>query len=426
MEMLINPGIVWTGVKVSDNINPYRMGNELPEECKMKRSLLGIAVCLGMVFSLFFCLPACKKEAAGPKVETIDGVTYVHNPATPLHPGRTVAFEEDFTFKEKDEAGEIRIYKPGRFIVDSQGNVFVQDNSDMAIKVFDAQGKYLRAVGRKGSGPGEFGQIADMAILPDGRLLFTDFETRRTSLFNRDGQFLSSFQWKKFFSQVYLVTDSSYTVADMVVSERARELWVKTIDFNGEEILTFGKFSYPEFKMLQQGEITFSTSVPWSPQSVFAGDQKRQWLYHCLNDKYVIEVYDSQGKLFRKIDRPYEPAPVTSADTAEFMSRFKDRPDSPFAKMAKEMELPKVKTVTDRMVVDSEGNLWVRTNEEKKEDDKTFTAVDILDPEGFYTARVWLDIFPALFAAGKMYRAFEDEGTGLSQLKRYRVVWKES
>jgi len=375
---------------------------------------------------LILGLPACKKEAAGAKVETIGGVTYVHNPATPLHPGRTVSFEEDFTYKEKDQAGEVRIYKPGRFTVDALDKVYIEDDSDMGIKVFDPQGKYLRTIGRKGNGPGEFGRIADMTILPDGRLLVTDFETRRTSLFSPEGQFLSSFQWKRFFSQVHLATDSSYTVNEMVVAEETRELWVKTIDFNGEEVLAFGKFSYPEFKMLRQGDMTFSTSVPWSPASVFAGDQKRQWLYHCLNDKYLIEVYDQKGKLFRKIDRPYEPPAVTSEDIEEFLSRFKDTPDSPFAKMAKEMELPKIKTVTDRMVVDSEGNLWVRTNEEKKEGDKTFTAVDILDPEGFYTARVWLDIFPVLFAAGKMYRAFEDEETGLRQLKRYRVVWKES
>jgi hypothetical protein len=168
----------------------------------------------------------------------------------------------------------------------------------------------------------------------------------------------------------------------------------------------------------------FSTSVPWSPQSIFAGDRKRQWLYHCLSDKYVIEVYDSQGKLFRKIDRPYALPPVTSEDIEEFEARFKDQPESPFAKMAKEMQLPKVKTVTDRMVVDGDGNLWVRTNEEKEEEGKTFTAVDIFDSDGFYTARVWLDIFPVLFAGGKMYRAFEDEETGLRQLKRYRVVWK--
>jgi len=402
----------------------------------MKRRGLGIAACLALVFCVFLWLPGCKKEEAKAKVETIAGVTYVHNPATPLHPERTVAFEEDFTYKEKDEAGEIRIYKPGRYTVDAQDNVYIQDEADMAIKVFDRQGNYLRTIGRKGSGPGEFGRIADMAILPDGRLLVTDFETRRTSLFSPEGQFLSSFQWKKFFSQVHLVTDSSYIVNEMVVAEDTRELWVKAIDFNGEEILSFGRFSYPEFKMLRQGEMMFSTSVPWSPASVFAGDQKRQWLYHCLNDKYLIEVFDREGNLIRKIDRPYDPPLVTSEDIEEFQSRTKDRPDSPFAKLIEQMDIPKVKTVTERMLVDGDGNLWVETSEEKKKqeggekgskaEENPVKAYDIISPDGAYGARLWTDIRPILFANGKMYRLVEDEETGVRQLKRYRVVWEET
>jgi len=390
----------------------------------MAKSLVRILACLGMAFVSFCLLTGCRKEADRPKMETIGGVTYVHNPAIPLHPEINVTFEEELTFKDKDETGEIRLYRPGRFIADAGGNLYVVDHSDMSIKVFDARGRYLRAIGRKGSGPGEFGEIYEMAALPDGRLLVTDFETRRTSFFSPEGLFLSSFQWKKSLSQVYLATDSSYTVNEMIVSEEGSEPWVKTIDFTGKELLAFGKFRYPESKMMQVGESVFSTSVPWSPASVFAGDQKNQWLYHCLNDKYLIEVYDGQGRLFRKIDRPYEPPPVTGEDIEEYESRFKDRPDHPFAKLAKEIKLPKVKTVTDRMIVDSDGNLWVRTNEEKKGGEQKLTAFDVLDSKGFYTARVWLDFVPQFFPDGKMYRYVEDEQTGTSQIKRFRIVWK--
>jgi len=402
----------------------------------MKRGLLGIAVCLGIVFCLALWLPACKKEAAEPKVETIDGVTYIHNPAAPLHPTKAVIFEEELIYKEKGESGEIRLFKPGRFTVDAQDNVYIEDDSDMAVKVFDAQGRYLRTIGRKGDGPGEFAQIADLAILPNSSLMVTDFEARRTSFFSPAGQFLSSFPWNKFYSRVYLVTDSSCTVNENVYSEKGneRELWVKTIDFKGEDILSFGKFMFPESKTLRQGNMTMGTTVPWSPSSVFAGDNKNQWLYHSLNDKYLIEVYDRKGRLFRKIDRPYELVPVTDEDINQIKSRYADRPDSPFAKLIKEMEIPKVKTVTERMLVDSEGNLWVETNEEKKKqegggkekkvEENPVKAYDIFSPDGFYETRVWTDIRPILFANGKMYRLVEDEETGLPQLKRYRVIWK--
>jgi hypothetical protein len=388
----------------------------------MGRNIGTVIVCL----TLGVTLAACKGKVQKAKVETVDGVAYVHNPATPLHPTKAVIFEEELVYKEKDEAGEIRLFKPGRFAVDAQGQIYIGDNSDMAIKVFDPQGKYLRAIGRKGEGPGEFTFIGDMVPLPDGRLLVTDFQARRTSFFDYEGQFLVSYPWKKNFLKVHLATESSCTLEEGVYTDEVRERWIKKIDFAGEELMSFGKFSFPEIKMVQVGEGMISTSVPWTPASVFAGDNSRQWLYHCPGDQYLIEVYDQEGKLFRKIDRPYEAVPVTDDDINEIKADFTKRPDSPAAKLYAQMEFPGVKPVSDRLIVDSDGNLWLRTSEVKKEGGKEIIVYDIYNPDGFYDARVWLDIIPSVFAGGKMYLTDEDEATGLRQVKRYRIIWREN
>ena len=389
----------------------------------MRRRIWVVIVCL----SLGLFLPVCKSKVQKAKVETIEGVTYVHNPATPLHPTKAVIFEEELIYKEKDDTGEVRLFNPGRVAVDAEGRVYIADDTDMAIKVFDPQGKYLRSIGRKGEGPGEFTYIGDIVPLPDGRLLVTDFQARRTSFFSPEGQFLVSYPWKKNFIRVHLATESSCTLEEGVYTEEVRERWIKAIDFTGKELISFGKFKFPEFKMIRVGESGMvSTSVPWTPASVFAGDNSRQGLYHCPGDQYLIEVYDQKGKLFRKIDRPYEPVAVTDDDINEIKSRYAQRPESPVAKMFEQMEFPKVKPITNRMIVDSDGNLWVRTSEVKKEGGKEITVYDIFNADGFYDARVWLDIIPSVFAGGKMYLTDEDEATGLRQVKRYRIIWREN
>jgi hypothetical protein len=85
---------------------------------------------------------------------------------------------------------------------------------------------------------------------------------------------------------------------------------------------------------------------------------------------------------------------------------------------------PKVKTVTERMLCDDRGSLWVATNEAKDDGGCKLTAYDVFDAEGRYDARVWLDFFPARFAAGKMYRYKEDPDTGVRALTRFRVIWE--
>jgi hypothetical protein len=381
------------------------------------------------VFILIFCLAlilaSCGKKPSAAKVETIEGVTYIHNPETPLHPDKTVSFEQELAIGKFDESKEIPLYKPGRYMVDTTGKIYISDDSDMAIKVFDQNGTFLKSIGRKGGGPGEFENIGYMAMLPNGNILVMDFQSRRTSLLKPDGEFINSYPWRGYISMAFLTTDSSYTVNEYTFKEGARELWTKTFDFPGKELVSFGKFTFPEMKSISQGNIRVGMSVPYSPSSIFAGDQERRWLYHCLNNKYLIEVYDQNGKLFRKIDRPYQPVPFTSEDAKKFLSRYEARPDSPGAKLAKQMELPKVKTVAERLLVDDQGNLWVETNEERKEAEKTLKAYDVFNKDGFYDARVWCEFPPGLFIAGKMYRLAEDKETGIRTVNRYRVVWSK-
>lgn len=57
------------------------------------------------------------------------------------------------------------------------GNLYVLDTGDAAIKVFSPAGEFLRSLGGPGEGPGEFQRIdgATFGFTPDGRLFFTEY-----------------------------------------------------------------------------------------------------------------------------------------------------------------------------------------------------------------------------------------------------------
>jgi len=367
-----------------------------------------------------------QKSESNARFEVIDGVEYIHNTETPLHPDKTVTFEEDFSISGEDKDGDIILFNPRISLVDDNENIYFKETKDQVIKVFDSDGKFIRTIGSKGNGPGEFQLILNLAITKDGKLLVTDQTARRTSFFDSSGQFLKSFQWLSRYSSCYLIKSSSYLTAEIFTGDD-RQSWfflIIEVDFDGKKIRSYGKFTMPEIKITRQGNGTSFMFVPFSPESIFAGDQERGLLYHCLNNKYIIEVYDTSGKLFRKIDRPYESIPLTSKDVKDYLEKYVNDPSGVLKKAFRDMEMPKVKNVVTKMLVDDECKLWIRTSEKKKVEDKILTAFDIFDSNGQYYARIWTEFTSFIFKKGKLYRMDTDQETGYQTLKRYKVVWK--
>lgn len=380
----------------------------------------------GLYFFLFIALLvgfSCTKELVEPEVEVIGGVTYVHNPETPLNPDKTVTFEQELSIGEEDAEGNILIYQPSRYAVNSSDYIYISDRQEQTIHVFDPDGIHVRSFGAKGQGPGEFQAIGRMAFLPDGRLLIIDWRSLRTNFFDAQGNFLESYPWRNRHYDLIFVSDTTCTMDERVFGEKT-QLYVKTFDHSGQELMSYGKFTPYGSHVLRRGDMSFAISLPYDPHSVFAGDPKRHWLYHCLNNKYSIEVYDQNGKLFRIIDRPYNPVPFTDEDARKYHEAFDRNQNKVFAEMARQVELPKVKTITERMVVDDRGNLWVATFGKKEQQDRTLASYDIFDSDGYYQTRIWIDLGPGLFLRGKMYRMATDE-EGHRTLIRYKVIWKE-
>ncbi len=359
-------------------------------------------------------------------VEVIDGIEYIHNTEIPLYPEKTVTFVEELSLGGENQEGEIILYEPLWFIADDNNNIYISELQDQVIKVFNSDGKYIKTIGAKGSGPGEFQRVESMVFTKDGKLVVTDGGTRRTSFFDSEGQFLKSFQWRMGHYRFILIKSSSY-----VFGERAYQgirqnsyFYVKEIDFDGNEIRDYGDFKGANalITRLRSGGTSY-TSLPVSPSSLFIGDKDKEWFFHCLNSEYIIEVYDTTGKLFRKIDRPYEPVPFTKKEVEKYRARFKNHRFDEVESAVRNMKMPKVKNVVARMHVDDDSNLWVRTNEIKEEEYVTLTAYDIYNSDGIYYAKIWTPVLPFLFKDGKMYRMDIDRGMGYRSIKRYKVIW---
>lgn len=382
-----------------------------------------------IIVALFFSLTCNKKSEPAYSIETIDGIEFVHNSGTPLYPEKTVEFVEDLTITSENDKGEILLYFPNLCAVNEEGNIYIGDYQDSSIKVFDPQGKYLKTIGRKGNGPGEFQSILELLFLPDGRYLVLDSEQNRISFFSADDQFLTSHNFQNSGFDIFLTTSSIYIRKESLAgpgakkNEFKRRLFVHAYDLSGNKLFSYGEFTARQSVFINDPNGGFWTTPPYFVYSILAGGKKNERLYHCLNDKYVIDVYDKNGKIIRKIDRPYELMPTKAEDMKRYVDGFKSWPEVDISLVEKFIKMPGVKTVTERMIVDDVGNLWVETNELREEKDSLLRAYDIFNEDGVYVYKVWLERAPGLFKGEHMYRLERDEETDYRSLKRYRVIW---
>ncbi len=91
--------------------------------------------------------------------------------------------------------------RPTGVAVDGKGErVYVADTGGVTkqeehrVRVFDARdGKHLFDFGKRGTQPGEFNLLRDVAVAPDGRVYVIDSGNFRIQVFDRDGRFLFTF-----------------------------------------------------------------------------------------------------------------------------------------------------------------------------------------------------------------------------------------
>jgi DNA-binding beta-propeller fold protein YncE len=133
-----------------------------------------------------------------------------------------VAGETDDTFN-----------RPSGVVVAPNGEIFVADghggNSNARIVKFSKKGKFLKAWGSKGNGPGQFGGLHAISLDSKGRVFVADRENNRIEIFDGNGTFLT--EWTQFSkpSGIYIDRHDTIYVADDTSTAKTHPDWPRGV-----------------------------------------------------------------------------------------------------------------------------------------------------------------------------------------------------
>jgi DNA-binding beta-propeller fold protein YncE len=131
---------------------------------------------------------------------------------------------------------------PRDVAIDADGNVYVSDTGNKRVRVYDADGVYLRDIGSAGAELGQLDEPAGLAISADGRLFVADTWNRRVSVFGLDGTPLYTFPVRGWYedqgNRPYLAVDSARNIIYVGDPDAGRVL---VYDLQGNCVGSFGQ-----------------------------------------------------------------------------------------------------------------------------------------------------------------------------------------
>lgn len=259
----------------------------------------------------------------------------------------------------------------------SDGRIVVADGGSSTLRFFDSTGTFLRSVGGRGAGPGEFQSLQAFSIMP-GDTLVAGNVLQDMSYFTGTGQYLERrglmnppTQLAKEGMPLMLasVDGSGARAIGAMPRPTPRAAGSRWVDSFPVAIVDARNVEVRRLGTLPSMELTMSGGNPrqawFAANAVFAGGGG--FFYIGFGSEYAIRVYNPQGTLQRIIHRAWTPIRVTKADIDAYVVEWGKRwIKSTGAEADAERKSlrndPYAATVPafSQFIADRVGRLWVR------------------------------------------------------------------
>jgi len=393
-------------------------------------------ILLGLPFAAN-CGSAEGRMLAQPVVDTLPGdIPRTMSPSATAWVGETgwqVELVEEISGEEETPS---ELVNPQSIALDDWRRLYVVDQKPMVIKVYGADGQFIRTIGGEGEGPGEF-RVGFVAVR-GAHVVLHDPRVARTSVWDTAGTFLRSWvssccHWGDIHvdrqGRVYIPSMVTRTIDDRRGQVFVRwtmqgavvdTVWLPGLTSEGKHwtvTTTEGGRTMGHMSMM----------VPLAPRVVNGFNPDGGFLVG-QSDSYQIVVAPRGGDSSTVFGRVWSGVPVTVERKRRLVEATIQMVGTSYGednlrRIFKLEDIPDQAPAFIALHVDGEGNRWVRMDPGL---DSTRAVFDVFTAEGVYLGATSIAPAPPeygrlIFGQDEVVVARENEA-GLPVVARYRVV----
>jgi hypothetical protein len=281
------------------------------------------------------------------------------------------------------------------------------------IRIYEADGRYVRTIGRQGSGPGEFEFLWDAHPVGDTLIRSLDVANRRVTIFAaRDDAIRTESTMIPVSSPngAGLLADGSYAGLSMV-ADRPNERVVLLIAPDGASADTLGVVSAPA-----SSESAVANARPMF-EPAFSSTAAGRWVWAGWEGRYEIRRYAPDSRLEQIVRSTFAGEPVTDAIRQSVTEAVPAGSEAARRTPVFPDRLP----AWNKLLASPSGWLWVRREPSPLEE--AANTWDIFDPEGRLAAYIRIPMTGRLSEVGDDYvlGVFRNE-LDVESIRRYAIV----
>jgi hypothetical protein len=205
------------------------------------------------------------------------------------------------TWGGDEEEDETKFFKfPWDIVLDNKGTVYICDEGNHRIQVFDEAGNYKRTIGRRGNGPTDFLNPSALSIDIHGNLLVADKMNFRIQVLTPEGKYVGGF---KFVGGSISDINSSHKRDEIVVYSHMRTFLSRKLiyvyDKNGKTVREIGKYVSDETDLAKAEGVIFAI-----------GENDDIYTAYYSTPYLLVFNYTGSIKMLITYETPFEPKKV--------------------------------------------------------------------------------------------------------------------